>query len=78
MGLASPILGSFVYKGVINPNGLKLPFKPNPSFTLLLKARRGRGGKKGTSCELGSVIFSRKLQITKLTKEKTQMHSKII
>jgi hypothetical protein len=78
MGLAYPISGIFVYKGTINSNGLKLPFKLDPSFALLLKARGGGGGKKGTSCELGSVIFSKKLQITKLTKEKTQMYSKFL
>ncbi len=77
MGPSFPISGSSTYTGVTNPNGLKLPFKPYSSFTLLLKAQGSGGGKKGTSYELGSVIFS-KLQITKLTKEKTQMHSKII
>jgi hypothetical protein len=67
MGSPSLILGSYAYKGVTNPNGLKLPFKPNSSFILLFKAQGGGGGKKGTSCELGYVIFFRKLQITKLT-----------
>jgi hypothetical protein len=57
-----------------NLNGLKLAFKPDSSFILFLKARQGGGSKKGTSCELDSIIFSKKLQITKLTKEITQMH----
>jgi hypothetical protein len=37
---------------------------------LLLKAQGCGGGKKSTSCELGFIIFSRKLQITKLTLKK--------
>jgi hypothetical protein len=66
MGLPFPILGNSVYKGVTNHTGLKLPFKPNSNFILLLKAQGGGGSKKGTSCELGSVIFSKNLQIIKL------------
>jgi hypothetical protein len=62
-----PILGSFAYEGVTNPNGLKLTFKPKSSFILFLKTQGGGGGKKGTSCQLGFIIFSRELQITKLT-----------
>jgi hypothetical protein len=53
-----------MYKGVANPKGLELAFKLGSSFTLLLKARGGGGGKKGTSCEEGFVIFPRKLQVT--------------
>ncbi len=66
MGPPFPILGSSMYKGVTNHNGLKLPFKPNSSFTLLLKTQGGGGSKKGISCELGSVEFSNNLQIIKL------------
>jgi hypothetical protein len=63
MGPPYPILRGSMYKGVANLKGLELAFKLGSSFTLLLKARRG-GGKKGTSCEEGFVIFSTKLQVT--------------
>jgi hypothetical protein len=61
MGPLFSISRSSVYRGATNLNGLKLPFKHNSSFILLLKAQGGGRSKKCTSCELGSVIFSKKL-----------------
>ncbi len=63
MGPPFPISGGSTYKGVANPKGLELAFKLGSSFILLLKVWGG-GGKKGTSCEEGFVIFPTKLQVT--------------